>query len=116
MSCSRSNGTSMNDRFYDRVDEQGRLSLGAWRWASRCLVCGAMVYSPVKSLQADTSVGNDRTDGASRSGAIHDERVMSHGSLCGFSSSLEDEHEGGSDALSSLCQSDGEHQQPRIRG
>jgi hypothetical protein len=102
MSCIRCNETSMNDRFYDQVDEQGQLSLGAWRWASRCLLCGTMVYEPVKYLKADTSACIDRTDGGSRSGAMYDKRSMSRGLLCGSFSSLKDEHEGGSDALSSL--------------
>jgi hypothetical protein len=59
MSCPKCNGTSLHDQSYERVDEQGRLSLGAWRWASRCLLCGTMVYEPVKNLKADTSARAD---------------------------------------------------------
>lgn len=50
MPCTRCNGTCMNDQFYDRVDEQGQLRLGAWRWASRCPTCSTMVYERAESM------------------------------------------------------------------
>ena len=43
----------MNDQFYDRVDEQGQLHLGAWRWVSRCPLCGTMVYERAESRVVD---------------------------------------------------------------
>lgn len=43
MPCTRCNGTFAGDQFYDRVDEQGELRLGDWRWASRCAACGNVV-------------------------------------------------------------------------
>jgi hypothetical protein len=45
----------VDDQVYDRVDEQGQLTLGAWHWVSRCPTCGMMVYESVQSLTADTS-------------------------------------------------------------
>lgn len=43
MPCERCNGIVVDERFHDRVDEQGVLRLGAWRWASWCAVCQHMV-------------------------------------------------------------------------
>ena len=62
MSCARCNETRVNDRFYDRVDEQEQLHLGAWRWTSRCPVCGNMVDERDGNMAADTSANIDRTN------------------------------------------------------
>lgn len=62
MSCTRCNGPSVDDQFFDRGDEQGQLTLGAWRWASRCPTCGTMVYEPVESLAADISIHRESTN------------------------------------------------------
>ena len=51
----------MNDQFYDRVDEQGQLCLGAWRGASRCPMCGTMVEERTGSMAAEASARIDRT-------------------------------------------------------
>jgi hypothetical protein len=59
MPCTRCNGTCVNDQCYDRLNEQGPLRLGAWRWASRCPTCGTMVYERAESLAADTSAHID---------------------------------------------------------
>jgi hypothetical protein len=56
MLCTRCNGPSVDDQFYDRVDEQGQLTLGAWHWVSRCPTCGMMVYEPVEGQPVGTSV------------------------------------------------------------
>ena len=39
MPCAQCKGTFVSQQFYDRVDEQGKLRLGAWRWATRCAAC-----------------------------------------------------------------------------
>ena len=64
MSCTRCNGTCVNDQFYDRIDEQGQLRLGAWRWASRCPTCGNgnMVEERAGSMPADASARIERTN------------------------------------------------------
>jgi hypothetical protein len=62
MSCTRCNGPSVDDQFFDRGDEQGRLILGAWRWASRCPTCGTMVYEPIESLSFDPFVRIEATN------------------------------------------------------
>ena len=59
MPCTRCNGTCVNDQCYDRIDEQGPLRLGAWRWASRCPTYGTMVGERAESLAADTSAHID---------------------------------------------------------
>ena len=53
MSCTRCSGICVNDQFYDRGDEQGQLHLGAWRWVSRCPLCGTMVYERAESRVVD---------------------------------------------------------------
>lgn len=67
MPCTGCNGPSMIDQFYHRVDEQNRLELGAWRWASRCQTCGTMVYEPVESLSVNVPERIDRTNMVSMS-------------------------------------------------
>jgi hypothetical protein len=62
MPCTRCKGMRVNGQFYDRVDEQGRLSLGAWRWASRCPTCGTMVYEPVERTTADRCIRVEATN------------------------------------------------------
>ncbi len=48
MPCPRCNGTCVSDQVDDRVDAQGQLRLGAWRWASRCPTCSTMLYEPAE--------------------------------------------------------------------
>ena len=43
MQCTSCNGIIVKEHFYDMVDDNGVLSLGAWRWASLCLRCGNVV-------------------------------------------------------------------------
>lgn len=43
MSCIRCSGVIVKERSYDRVDDQGVLRLGAWRWATWCRECGQLV-------------------------------------------------------------------------
>jgi hypothetical protein len=62
MPCTWCSGMCVDGQFYDQVDEQGRLSLGAWRWASRCPTCGTMVYEPVESTTADRFVRIEATN------------------------------------------------------
>ena len=97
MPCTRCNGTGVNDQFYDRIDEQGPLRLGAWRRASRCPTCGTLVDERAESMAADASLQSTA-------------RIRCRCSRC--SSPRPDDHEGGSHALSSLSSCDGEHQQP----
>jgi hypothetical protein len=52
MPCTHCKGSAVRDQFCDRVDEQGQLRLGVWRWASRCPTCGTMVYERIESLAA----------------------------------------------------------------
>ena len=54
MPCTQCNGKGEDNRSYDRVHEQKELSMGAWRWASRCPTCGTMIYEPAQSLTAAT--------------------------------------------------------------
>lgn len=61
MSCIRCHGTCMGDQFYDRVDGDGRLQLGAWRWASRCPECGSMVDACGLSVDAAPSARADHS-------------------------------------------------------
>lgn len=60
MPCTRCDGTCANDQFYDRVDERGQLQLGAWRWASQCPECGAMVDERGGSIVPVSSAPIDR--------------------------------------------------------
>ena len=53
MSCTQCNGEGEDNRSYDRGHEQEELSMGAWRWASRCPTCGTMVYEPVERTSSD---------------------------------------------------------------
>jgi hypothetical protein len=62
MPCTRCNGRCVDGQFYDRVDEQGQLSLGAWRWVSRCPTCGTMMYEPVESTSSDRFVRAEATN------------------------------------------------------
>ena len=62
MPCAQCNGTCVNDQFYDLIDEQGPLRLGAWRWASRCPTCGTLVVERAESMAADASAQIDRTN------------------------------------------------------
>lgn len=62
MPCARRNGACADDQFSERVDEREPLSLGAWHWASRCPTCGTMMYEPVESMIANTSVPSHRTN------------------------------------------------------
>jgi hypothetical protein len=59
MPCNLCNGTGQDDQSYDRGNEQGQLSLGTWRWVSRCPTCGTRVYEPVATLSSDTFVRID---------------------------------------------------------
>ncbi len=43
MSCACCCEKAGTDLFHDTVDDQGRLRLGAWRWASWCQDCGDLV-------------------------------------------------------------------------
>ena len=53
MSCTRCSGVIVKEQFYDRVDDQGVLRLGAWRWATWCRECGQLVEDRgVFALQA----------------------------------------------------------------
>ena len=64
MRCTRCAGICASGQFYDRVDEQGQMQLGAWRWALPGSLCGAMSRAGglVGSVTADTSVPIDRSN------------------------------------------------------
>lgn len=94
MPCTRCNGTYVNDQFYDRVDEHGQLRLGAWRWASHCLMCGTMVYERAESGVVDGAVRIDRTNTLPMS----------------VSSAQSDDDEGGPHALPCMSSYDVEYQ------
>lgn len=52
MPCSRCNGQSVEEPFYDLVDDEGVLRLGVWRWASRCAQCGAVIADQIVNMAA----------------------------------------------------------------
>lgn len=47
MPCSRCNAQIVEKHFYDLVDDEGVLRLGAWRCASCCARCGAVVADEI---------------------------------------------------------------------
>lgn len=52
MPCSRCNGQIVKEQFYDMVDDEVVLRLGAWRWASRCAQCGAVIADQIVNTAA----------------------------------------------------------------
>jgi hypothetical protein len=94
MPCTRCDGICVNDQFYDRIDEQGQLHVGVWRWASRCPMCGTMVYERAESRAIDAAVRIDRTNSMPLL----------------RSSTPPDDYEGGRHALSGMSSCDDEYQ------
>lgn len=56
MPCGWCRERVVTDPFHDTVDDQGILRLGAWRWASRCHECGALVDNRATAIQASADI------------------------------------------------------------
>ncbi len=69
MPCSHCHEQIVKEHFYDMVDDEGVLRLGAWRRASRCPQCGAVIADQIVEtaalLSAQTRLGSGPTEGSS---------------------------------------------------
>lgn len=69
MPCSHCNGQIVKEYFYDAVDDEGILRLGAWRWASSRAQCGAVIADQIVEtaalLPAQTPLRSRPTEGPS---------------------------------------------------